>query len=48
MGELAAPRIEKLKARAAENQHLIAKDPDSADAVKLREELTGIDARVQD
>jgi hypothetical protein len=46
--KLAAPKVEKLKARAAEINTLIAKDPDSADAVKLREELTGIDARVQD
>lgn len=46
--KLAAPRIVKLKDRAADINAVIAKDPNSADAVKLRDERTGIDARVQD
>lgn len=45
---IAAPRIRDLEARAAEIRSAIAKDPSSADAGRLREELGAIEARAQD
>jgi von Willebrand factor type A domain/Aerotolerance regulator N-terminal len=45
---IAAPRIQSLRDRAEEIQRSIARDPSSADAVRAREELAQIDARLQD
>src|SRR5262249_33925294 len=46
--KIAAPRIKKLRERADEINRTIARDPNSADAVRQREELAQIEARVQD
>jgi Aerotolerance regulator N-terminal/von Willebrand factor type A domain len=46
--KIAAPRIKKLRERADEINRTIARDPNSADAVRHREELAQIEARVLD
>src|SRR5262245_44709336 len=45
---IAAPRIQKLTERAEEINRSISRDPNSADAVRAREELAQIDARIED
>jgi hypothetical protein len=45
---IAAPRVQALRDRADEINRAIAKDPNSADAGRARDELTQIEARVQD
>src|SRR5262245_52208325 len=46
--KIAAPRIKALKERAEEINRTISRDPNSADAVRHREELAQIEARVLD
>ena len=45
---IAAPRIAALKERTDEINRIIAKDPNSADAARHRDELTQLEARIQD
>lgn len=45
---IAAPRIQALQDRAEEITRAIAKDPNSADAVRSRDELAQIESRIQD
>ena len=45
---IAAPKIAALRDRADEINRAIAKDPNSADAARSRDELAQIEARVQD
>jgi hypothetical protein len=45
---IAGPRVRELQDRADEINRLIAKDPNSADAGRFRDELAQIEARTQD
>jgi hypothetical protein len=45
---IAAPRIQALRDRADEIARAIAKDPNSADATRSRDELAQIEARIRD
>ncbi|HEX3151457.1 MAG TPA: VWA domain-containing protein [Gemmataceae bacterium] len=46
--QIAAPRIQALRERADDINRIVAKDPSSADAVRYRDELAQIEARIAD
>jgi hypothetical protein len=46
--KLAGPRIDALRRRAEEVRRSVASDPESMDAVRARDELAEIDARIRD